>query len=308
MKKLLFIVNPKAGKMTIKNHMVDVACEFRRGGYEVVLYPTLDRGDATNIVASIGNEYDMIVCAGGDGTLDEVVTGAQIGRIDVPIGYIPAGSTNDYAKSLHLPVTPELAARIVTTGKPRAVDVGAFNDRFFIYVAAFGSLAEVSYSTDQMKKNMFGHLAYVIDGAASLMNMKVYHMTVYCNGTTITDDFILGMISNSVSIGKQTKLNDGLFEMVLVRKPKDMTKLPEILSAYVRGDTNVPEIIFLQTDAVRIVCDEPVKWSLDGENGGACKEAYIENKMHRIRIMCKDTSKPAKAKKSGVILGQRIER
>lgn len=294
MKKLLFIINPKAGKMTIKNHVLDICTEFRRHGYEITMAPTLERGEAVNIVASQGGSYDLIVCSGGDGTLDEVVTGSQIGRIDVPIGYIPAGSTNDYAKSLHLPVTAEAAARVIMNGTPRAVDVGVFNDQFFIYVAAFGSIAEVSYSTGQEKKNLLGHMAYVLDGAVSMLNLKSYHMTVTCNGTTITGDFIHGMITNSVSVGgfksivsSKTKLNDGLFEVILIRKPSDPTAYPQILSAYLMGDTTAPEIVYLQTSQLSITCDEEVAWALDGEFGGTFKESYIENKKHRIKIICK---------------------
>ncbi|MBQ4472866.1 MAG: diacylglycerol kinase family lipid kinase [Lachnospiraceae bacterium] len=294
MKKLLFIVNPKAGKMTMRNHVLAVCEEFRRGGYEINFVPTLAKGEAVDIVASRGAEYDLIVCSGGDGTLDEVVAGTQIGQMDVPIGYIPAGSTNDYAKSLKLPVTPETAARLIMKGTPRAVDVGVMNDQFFIYVAAFGSIAQVSYSTGQEKKNALGHLAYVLDGAVSMLNLKSYHMTISCNATTISGEFIHGMITNSVSVGgfksivsSQTKLNDGLFEVVLVRKPKDPTEYPRILSSFLLGDTSAPEIVFLQTSELGITCDEPVEWALDGEFGGAFKETYIENKKQRIRIVCK---------------------
>ena len=294
MKKLLFIVNPKAGKMVIKNHVMDIASECRKSGFEITFCPTLARGEAVDIVAEKGADYDLIVCAGGDGTLDEVVTGTQIGQMDVPIGYIPAGSTNDYAKSLQLPVTIESAAKLIMRGKPRPVDVGAFNDQFFIYCAAFGSLADVSYSTDQDMKNMFGHLAYVVDGAISLANLKSYKMTITVDGVTMTDEFIHGMITNSVSVGgfksivsDQTKLDDGLFEVLLVKKPKDAADLTRILSAYLLGDTSVPEIVFLQTSQISFLSDEPVAWSLDGEFGGAHKESYIENKKQRIRIMRK---------------------
>ena len=200
-KKMLFVYNPKAGKAKIKNKLADILDVFAASGFEVTVYPTRKKGDAVEIVAKRKPIYDLVVCSGGDGTLDEVVTGMTESSFRTPIGYIPAGSTNDFGGSLHLPKNMIEAAENVVRGKNFPCDVGAFNNDVFVYIEAFGIFTEVSYETDQEIKNALGHMAYVLEGMKRLPNVRPHHLKVTYDDKVIEDDFIFGMITNSVSVG-----------------------------------------------------------------------------------------------------------
>lgn len=294
MKRLLFIVNPKAGKTQIKNRILELSAYFRQNGYQITLHPTLDRLDARDVVREEGESYDLIVCAGGDGTLDEVVTGIQMGKITTPLGYIPAGSTNDYAKSLKIPSNPMAAAKIIMEGREHKVDLGAFGSHYFVYCAAFGAFTEVSYSTKQSKKNVLGHMAYLVDGAMSLSNIKPYEMTVDWDGHRISGEFIYGMVTNSLSVGgfrsivsKQTELDDGLFEVLLVKNPKNPADLNRILSALVTGDPTAEGMVFIKTSAITFTSELSMPWALDGEYGGDHNTVTVINQKQCLTIMTK---------------------
>ena len=177
MKKLLFIYNVHAGKGLLKSRLAAVLDCFVRAGWDVSVHPTQGAGDATAVAAERAGAFDRIVCSGGDGTLHEVVTGLMTQETRPAVGYIPAGTTNDFAKNLSLPRGMEAMARAAAAGCPRPVDIGRFNDRFFIYVAAFGAFTDVAYNTPQPFKNLFGHLAYVLEGATRLSSIQAYPMT-----------------------------------------------------------------------------------------------------------------------------------
>ena len=200
-KKLLFIYNPRSGKAQIKYKLNDILETFVRAGYEVTVYPTLKTGDAGELVKNRDQDYELIVCSGGDGTLDEVVTGMMQSGRRTPIGYIPAGSTNDFAGSLGLPKSMLRAAQVAIEGKDFPCDVGSFNDDIFVYIAAFGIFTDVSYETDQEMKNILGHMAYILEGMKRLPSVRSYPMKVSYKGCTIVDDFIFGMVTNSRSVG-----------------------------------------------------------------------------------------------------------
>ena len=216
MKKLLFIFNPYSGKAQIKNKLLQIVDIMVKAGYEVTIYPTQARADALNLVQKRAKKYDLVVCSGGDGTLDEAVSGMMLSEKKVPLGYIPAGSTNDFANSLKIPKDMVKAAKAAVSGKKFACDVGKFNDSFFIYVAAFGIFTAVSYKTSQEWKNILGHAAYILEGAKSLHEITSYHMRVEYEDQVIEDEFIYGMITNSNSVGgfknmtgKNVLLDDG---------------------------------------------------------------------------------------------------
>ena len=200
MKKMLFVYNPLAGKGMIRNSVSHILEVFSAHGYEVVVHPTAGVMDAARCVEECGDSFDLIVCGGGDGTLDEVVSGMQAGRFTRPVGYIPSGSTNDYASTLGIPKQMISAAHAIMNGSIFSCDIGRMNDSYFVYVAAFGAFASVSYDTPQDMKNMLGHLAYLVRGAQSLPSLKSYHMHFESRECSGTDDFIFGMITNSNSV------------------------------------------------------------------------------------------------------------
>lgn len=291
--RLLFIVNPHSGKGLIKNHLLDILDLMVKAEFEVSVYITQCQEDATREVREHAGEYDRIVCSGGDGTLDEVMTGLIESGEHVPIGYIPAGSTNDFANSLGIPKgMPEAAALAVGT-KPFACDIGAFNGDTFVYVAAFGLFTEVSYRTSQQMKNIFGHVAYLMEGMKSLHDIPAYHMQVEYDGNVFQDKFIYGMITNSVSVGgfkgmtgPDVKLDDGLFEVTLIKMPRNPIELNEILACLAKMIDDSDLIYSFKTSEVRILSKNPVAWTLDGEFGGEHTEVVISNQKQRVSIFC----------------------
>lgn len=288
-KRMLFIYNPFAGKGQIKNKLFDIINTFAKSGYEITVHPTENRGDGARTTKEKIKNYDILVCSGGDGTLDEVVTGMMESRKSLPIGYIPAGSTNDFANSLSLPKNMVRAAEIITEGEEFACDVGAFNNDTFVYIAAFGMLTDVSYETPQEIKNVLGHMAYILEGMKRF-SLRAYHMRISCEDMVLEDDFLFGMITNSTSVGgfkritgKYVELNDGLFEVTLVKKPKSAMELNQIMTALVSGNIDADCMHCFKTAAL-VIESEEVAWTLDGEYGGKHEKVTIENKKEAIRI------------------------
>lgn len=290
-KKLLFVYNPKAGKAKIKSKLADIMDVFAAAGFETTVYPTRKKGDAVEIVANRKPIYDLVVCSGGDGTLDEVVTGMTQSSFRTPIGYIPAGSTNDFGGSLHLPKNMVEAAECVVKGRNFPCDVGAFNSDVFVYIAAFGIFTEVSYETDQEIKNALGHMAYVLEGMKRLPSVKPQHLKVTYDDKTIEDDFIFGMITNSVSVGgfknitgKNVQLDDGVFEVTLIKYPKNPVELTQIMNSLMNRDIDTGTTYCFRTSSIRLESDEEIAWTLDGENGGSHTDVYIENRHRAVEI------------------------
>ena len=200
-KKLLFIFNARAGKGSIKSRLIDIIDIFIKGGYEVTVHSTQAYQDGLRVAKKRAGDFDLIVASGGDGTLDEVVTGLMEGNHKTLLGYIPAGSTNDYTNSLHVSKNMLQAATDIVEGIPHAFDVGKFKDDFFVYIAAFGLFTDVSYETKQSMKNVLGHLAYILEGTKRIFNIPSYRIKVTHDGETIEDEFIYGMVTNSRSVG-----------------------------------------------------------------------------------------------------------
>lgn len=292
MKKLLFVFNPLSGKAQIKNHLFDVVDTMVKAGYEVTVYPTQRAGDAKEKVLREAENYDLVVCSGGDGTLDETVTGIMNCERKVPLGYIPAGSTNDFATSLGIPKDMAESAAIAVSGVPFSCDIGNFNGDNFVYVAAFGLFTAVSYKTSQEWKNLLGHAAYILEGIKSLHEIPSFLMQVEFNNCCIQDEFIYGMITNSTSVGgfkgmtgSDVKLDDGVFEVTLIKKPKNPIELNEIIASLANlvDDTNM--IYSFKTRNVKFTATKPVAWTLDGEYGGDHVEVDIRNQMQAIDII-----------------------
>lgn len=292
MKKLLFVVNGHSGKGQIKNKLLDIIDIMIKEGYHVQVHTTQEREDATKVVREQAKYYDLVVCSGGDGTLDEAVTGMMQSEVRTPLGYIPAGSTNDFANSLEIPKDMIQAAKTAVLGVPFSCDVGEFNGDYFIYVAAFGIFTDVSYATSQELKNALGHVAYILEGAKRLHTIKSYHMRVEYDGKEIEGDFLLGMITNSTSVGgfknmtgKDVKLDDGMFEVTLIHKPKNIIELNTIIASLTNLKDETDLIDSFRADSVKFYSEEEIPWTLDGEFGGDHKEVQIKDHCKAVDIM-----------------------
>lgn len=284
-KSMLFVYNPKAGKAGIRSNLLDIIDTFVKAGYEVTAHPTQAPGDAVKIVRERRDGYDMVACSGGDGTLDEVVTGMMQCEERIPIGYVPAGSTNDFANSLGIPRKMLEAADVVVGGRDFACDVGSFNNKNFIYVAAFGIFTNVSYETKQDIKNVLGHAAYLLEGVKRLPSVRSYPLKIFHDDQIIEGEFLYGMITNSNSVGgfrgitgKDILLDDGLFEVTLIRKPDNPLDLNNIILALVDKRVKSEHIYTFKTSKLTVEGEEPISWTLDGEFGGEHTKAIIENR------------------------------
>lgn len=291
-KRLLFVYNPHSGKAQIKSHLLDIVDIMVKAEYEVTVYPTQAPEDAIHKVKEEAGEYDLVVCSGGDGTLDEVVSGIMGSEQKVPLGYIPAGSTNDFATSLGIPKDMVKAAQTAVEGQPFACDIGGFNEDFFVYVAAFGLFTEVSYKTSQEWKNVLGHAAYILEGAKRLHDITSYMIQVEYNNIRLQDEFIFGMISNSTSVGgfkgmtgKDVLLDDGVFEVTLIKKPRNPMELNEIIASLINLVDDTDMVYSFKTDEVKFTAKERIPWTLDGEFGGDHAEVTVKNICKAVEIM-----------------------
>lgn len=297
MKKLLFVYNPRAGKEMLKPRLSDVLDIFVKAGYEVTVHPTQAYRDAYYQIKEYEvGKYDLIACSGGDGTIDEVATGMmkrrEMGKDVVPVGYIPAGTTNDFAKSLHIPRKPLAAADNAVKGVPFPCDIGKFNDSVFVYIAAFGIFTDVSYETDQAVKNVLGHMAYILEGAKRIFNILSYKIKVEHDGEVIEDEFIFGMVTNSRSVGgfsnmvgKNIVFDDGLFEVTLIKTPKNPIALQEIIAALLIEQVDTKHMYTFKTKKITFDSVEEIPWTLDGEFGGEQDYVEIENVQKAMEIM-----------------------
>ncbi len=285
MQKILFIFNPHAGKTAIKNSLSDILNILTAQGYLVTAYPTQAPGDAGEAVTSWGSEFDRIIVAGGDGTLNEAVTGLLRLPARPPMGYIPCGTTNDFSRNLNLPSTMAELAKTAAHGVPRPCDVGRFNGRPFLYVAAFGAFTEASYNTPQHVKNLLGYTAYLLESVKLLGSIKPYAIKVTYDGQEVSGNFIYGMVSNTTSVGRfrnfppgNPELDDGLLEVTLISPPKDILELEQFGRSLLLSDPAVksPMMHTFSAAKVEISCEEELLWTLDGEYGGPHVVAEIE--------------------------------
>ena len=292
MKKLLFVYNPNAGKGLLRPKLADVLDIFVKAEYELTVYPTQSYRDAYHKIVHMEDGYDLVVCSGGDGTLDEVVTGMMQRSNKIPIGYIPAGTTNDFASSLHISRDILSAANTSVHGIPFACDVGSFNNDVFVYVAAFGLFTDVSYQTNQTLKNMLGHAAYVLEGVKRLSNIPSYKIKVTHDGEVLEDEFMIGMVTNSKSVagfrgivGKKVLFDDGEFEVTLIKKPKNPLELQAIITALLVENFDTEYMYTFRTGNIIFESKEEIPWTLDGEFGGQHDVVEIQNKKQALQIM-----------------------
>lgn len=290
-KKLFFIYNPHAGKEHIKGKLYGILQALSGAGYEMTVYPTKGYLDATERIMNLSDDYDLVVCSGGDGTLDEVVTGMMRREKKLPIGYIPAGTCNDFARSLEIPGSMEKAAEIAVSGKDFSFDVGNFNENNFIYIAAFGIFTDVSYSTKQEYKNALGQMAYILEGMKSLYNIKSYYVKVTSAEMCFEGDFLFGMVTNSKSvggfksiIGQNVIFDDGVYEVTFIRRPKNPIELQEILTSLVTKEIDNRYMYSFRSSRIVVESPDLVPWTLDGEFGGDHKCVVIENNPKAVEI------------------------
>ena len=295
MNRLLFIYNPTSGTGQVKPALAPVLDVFAKAGWLTTAYPTQCKGDAARTARELAPQFDRVICAGGDGTLSEVAAGLMELESPPPLGYIPFGSTNDCATTMKLPRKPREAALIAAgTGVPTPIDIGLLNDTPFVYVAAFGAFTKVAYDTPQDLKNTFGHLAYIFAGIASLPTIAPYHLAVEYDGQVLEDDFYFGMVSNSQSIGgikppkvEQVVLDDGLFEVTLVKKPLSLADLTDGLQALVSLSPADRSGVLVQFQArsLTFTSNQPIPWTVDGEFGGSQLVNRVENRQKSLVII-----------------------
>ena len=292
MKKMLFVMNPYSGTRRANKYLVEIIDLFNRADYEVMVHMTQGQGDATKIVAAKAHEMDLIVCCGGDGTFNETISGMLSVGANVPLGYIPAGSTNDFATSLKLSGNVMQAAQDILEGQPVTYDVGKFGNRYFSYVASFGAFTKASYSTPQSIKNALGHTAYVLEGINELSQLKNEHVRMEIDGQVVEDDYIFGAISNSTSVGGILTLSpdvvdlaDGQLEILLVRAPRSLTEIAECIQAVQSQKYNCAMITFCSAKKVRVFANPDMLWTLDGEREDGHALVDVENVHHAIRLM-----------------------
>ena len=292
MKKLLLIINPRAGKTKSRAPLFDAVSRFSKAGYLVYVYTTGARGDATRVAAELGGEFDVVVCAGGDGTLNETVAGLMTREERPHLGYLPCGSTNDFAASLRIPGRIEAAADAVADGQPYPLDIGIHNGRHFVYVASFGAFTKVSYNVPQNAKNTLGHFAYVLEGLNSLDSLRPYRCRVIADGEIIAGEFIFGAVCNTTSLAGMVKLNpdrvdmnDGKFELLLLQCPKTALDLQNLIVAMTSMEYDYPGVYFRHVREVHVETEEDLPWSLDGEYAPSERHVEIRNIPGAVQLL-----------------------
>lgn len=284
MKKMLLIVNPKAGQMKASRSLAEVVGIFNRAEYAVEVYVTGQSGDATRVARERASQVDLVVCSGGDGTFNETVSGVVQSGCRVEMGYLPAGTTNDFATGLKIPSVASKAAQMILEGQAETFDVGRFDRRYFTYIASFGVFTKVSYTTPQSAKNALGHLAYVLGGVQELSQIRPIHVCFVLDGKeTVEGDFVFGAVCNATSVGGvltldpgRVDLRDGKFELLLIRNPKDLAELADCIRALQTRKYDSSLITFVSASKVEVLCDHEMDWTLDGERATG-RNVVIEN-------------------------------
>lgn len=296
--KLLFVINPHSGKGEMRHAGIDCIDRFVHAGYEVTVHTTQGVGDAMRYVAAEGDRFDLVVCSGGDGTLNETVAGLMQLTSQPPLGYIPTGTVNDFASSLGIPKHTEEATSLILTGTPYAVDIGQFGARYFTYVAGFGAFTDVSYSTPQNSKNLLGRLAYILEGIKSVPQLKIYNIHATSEDRVIEGEFIYGMVTNATSVGgfkgflpSDVSMDDGLFEVVLVRAPTNAVELQMILNEVLMPPEEPRFLVRFKTPSICFETEDDMPWTLDGEFGGAPHKVMINNHNKALHIIVRGKKK-----------------
>ena len=292
MRKLLLIINPVAGRNQAQADLFKMVRVFAEHDCEVTVYPTRGPQDCTRKVLADAGRFDLVVCCGGDGTLNEMVSGMMQREEPVPMGYIPLGSTNDFAASLHLPSHVEEAALRCVEGTAFHMDVGSLNDRYFNYIAAFGAFTEASYATPQQIKNALGHLAYILEGVKSLGRLQPIHVRITADGEAFEEDYLFGAVTNTVSLGgvlrldpSRVLLDDGMYELLLVKNPQNPAEAQAMLSALMLQNYDGPLVRMLRASDILFESNHEISWTIDGEFGGSFSTTHILNNKNAVTLM-----------------------
>ncbi len=298
MGKLFFVMNPCAGTKKANRQLTDIISIFNQAGHEVTVHITSGQGDAARAVAKHAKQSDLLVCCGGDGTFNETISGMLSAGVNIPIGYLPAGSTNDFANSLRLPKNLLDAARNVVEGVPTPYDVGLFGDRYFSYVASFGAFTRASYATPQNVKNALGHTAYILGGISELSQIKDIEVSLELDGELVEGKYIFGAICNSTSVAgiltldpTQVDMQDGKFEVMLVRSPRNPMEIPELINAIQKKNYNCRMMSFQSAGHIKVRMADPVDWTLDGERQEGLEQVEITNRHHAIYLLQREREK-----------------
>jgi YegS/Rv2252/BmrU family lipid kinase len=291
-KRILFIVNPSSGTVKIKDSLLEVCQIFCEAGYELTLNVTKYISESIKETIDNQSNYDLIICCGGDGTFNSMISSLVALENRPFIGYIPSGSTNDFARSIGLTGSATEIARKIVSGKPQTIDIGAFNQYYFSYVASFGAFTEASYNTPQSLKNRLGHLAYVLEGVKDLSTIEPCPMKIVNGDTVIEGNYIWGAVCNSTSIGGMIRLNtdivdfnDGLFEVMLIKMPKNLIDLTKIVVSINTQDYDPETITFFQASEVFIYPETEIPWTLDGEYAPGSREIHIRNIPNALQLV-----------------------
>lgn len=293
MKKMLFVMNPYSGQKRANKVLVEILEMMGQAGYDVTVHMTAGSGDASQAVQRLAPQMDVVVCCGGDGTFNETVSGLLASGVDIPVGYIPAGSTNDFAAGLKLPTDILDAVRSILTGTPHAYDAGDFGGRFFSYVASFGAFTKASYTTPQSIKNALGHTAYVLEGISELSQIRKEHIRMDIDGEIVEDDFLFGAICNSTSVGgiltldpDQVDMCDGKLEVLLVRAPQSLLEITECIQAVQSQHYNdCAMITFRSASRIEVTADPEMPWTLDGEREDGHEHVTVLNRHLAYRLL-----------------------
>lgn len=295
MRKVLFVFNPVAGTAKVKKNLFEIVGFYDENNCLVTLCPARKLTEYADEQGLDLYTYDLVVCSGGDGTLNMMVSFCQERYPDVTIAYVPSGSTNDYAYSIGIPDNMEAALRNTLNGTVRRIDIGNFNGRCFLYVAAFGIFTKTSYSTSQKSKNLLGHMAYILEGIKQVSEIRSYHMKVSAHDIELEGDYMLGLVTNTLSVGgfknllprERIALDDGEFEVLLIQKPSNLTELHGIITALLREKLeDAPYIAFFRSPKVIVHAECKLAWTLDGEYGGEVQNVEILNMEKQLKIVC----------------------
>ncbi len=290
---MMLIVNPKAGRARSAAPLFEAASLLCQDGRSLLsIRQTAARGDATRFVREDGASFDKIVCCGGDGTLNEVVAGLMELKDPPPLGYIPAGSTNDFAASLRLPDRPQEAAAVINVSAGRQLDIGSLNGRPFVYVASFGAFTRASYAAPQSVKNDLGHLAYILEGVKDLSNLRPYPAVITAGDEVFDGEFLFGAVTNATSVGglmklkeEQVVLDDGLFELLLIPNPQNAQELQSLLRSLLLQDLEGEGLIFRHVSHLTVQTPEAFPWTLDGEYEPGTDQVEIVNHRRRLTFL-----------------------
>lgn len=292
MKRMLLIINPQSGKRSSKAGLLEVLDRFTKAGYRTEVFVTQSSGDAIQAVHDYGAEFDLVVCQGGDGTLNETANGLMMLEKKPLLGYLPAGSTNDFAVSHQIPLETEQAVEVVCTGVPFAFDVGGFNDRFFTYIAGFGAFTDVSYTTPRDTKALLGHLAYLLESVQKIPELHPYTVRIEMNGSIYEKELMLCLVSNSLRIagfdrpkGMDVSLDDGQFEILMVEYTQNLKELTEAVNGLLNPKFKTDLITRCTASEIKITSQQPIHWTLDGEYGGNTTSAVLVNRRQALRVL-----------------------